>query len=311
MKRILSSILLVVSLATLTFSSTVIVSDFQEDQRIEEVAFLNNNKAIKIRLLALKHSKENIADIDANLAMSSVQIAKGKGLDISGIGNHFINKDGRLQVLLLDSLISANGIGLRNGIEIQDQASLQEFISQQMKINAIPGDTVIVFTIGHGGPNGQLHNIGQRSVLMNAIAGAAEENNQRVLWWQLSCYASASLPPISSLTERQQRLLSMIASSNATTESGVGIQGRIMEKVFNALAEKDKNIDPNQDNVITAEELSNFLKNSSYRAAQDISSRVIAVNINFAIFGRRSLDIPVIDRNNPQSKYPEDYVPFP
>lgn len=309
MKRILS-ILLVVGLAAFTFSSSVVIKDF-EDQRIEEVAFLSNSKAIKIRLLALKHSKENIADIDANLAMSSVQIAKSKGLEIRGIGNHFINKDGRLQVLFLNSLISTNRIDLRDSIEIQEQTKLQEFISNQMKIDAVPGDTVIVFTIGHGAPNGQLHNIGQRSILMNAIAGAAEENNQRVLWWQLSCYASASLPSISSLPENQQRLLSMIASSNATTESGVGIQGRIMEKVFNAIAEKDKNIDPNQDNVITAEELSNFLKNSSYRAAQDISSRVIAVNINYAIFGRKNLDIPVIDRNNPQSKYPEDYVPVP
>jgi hypothetical protein len=261
--------------------------------------------------LALKHSKENIADIDANLAMSSVQGAKSKGLEIKGIGNHFINKDGRFQVLFLNSLISTNRIDLREGIEVQEQTKLQEFISQQMKIDAEAGDTVIVFTIGHGSANGQLHNIGQRSILMNAIAGAAEENNQKVLWWQLSCFASASLPAINSLPESQQKLLSMIASSDATTESAVGVQGRIMEKVFNALAEKNKSIDPNQDSVITAEELTNFLKNCEYRAAQDISSRVIAVNINFAIFGRRSLDIPVVDKNNPQKKYPDDYVPFP
>lgn len=309
MKRILS-ILLVIGLAAFTYSSTIVIEE-ANNQRIEQVALSTNSKAIKIRLLALKHSKENIADIDANLAMSSVQIAKGKGLEIKGIGNHFINKDGRLQVLFLNSLISTNRIDLREGIEVQDQTKLQDFISQQMKIDAEAGDTVIVFTIGHGGPGGQLHNIGQRSVLMNAIAGAAEENNQRVLWWQLSCYASASLPAISSLPESQQKLISIIASSDATTQSGVGIQGKIMEKVFNALAEKDKSIDPNQDNVITAEELSNFLKNCNYRAAQDISSRVIAINVNYAIFGRRSLDIPVVDRNNPQSKYPDDYVPFP
>jgi hypothetical protein len=146
---------------------------------------------------------------------------------------------------------------------------------------------------------------------MKAIAGAAEENNQKTLWWQLSCFASASLPAISSLPEPQQKLLSIIASSSASETSAVGIQGRIMEKVFNALATKDKSIDPNQDNVITAEELSNFLKNCGYRSAQDISGRVLAININYAIFGRRSLDVPVIDRNNSQGKYDDDYVPMP
>ena len=204
-------------------------------------------EAAKIRLLALKHSRESMADGDADLALKAAQKAADKGLSIKGIGNHFINKDGRIQVVLWE-------YG-------SDLDKLKAFISDQMKVNAEPGDTVIVFTIGHGMGDGNLHNLGQRADVLKAIAGAAEENQQRTLWWQLSCHAAARLPDIKTLTPAQQELLTIVASSTASELSAAGVQGKVMERVFVAMAEKSQKIDPNEDGIVTAKELKDFLNN--------------------------------------------------
>lgn len=247
------------------------------------------SKPIVIRLLALKHCKEAMADSDANLAIKAVEKAAAKGLNIKVIGNHHINRNGQSMLVCQ--------------YDNYELPQLQEFISKQMSASAVSGDTLIVFTIGHGGAQGDLQSIGQRAELMQAIVGAAEANKQRTLWWQLSCYASAKLPDIKSLTPAQQKLFSILASSDAQHESLSGEQGKIMEKVFLALAEKSNAIDPNGDNVITAAELKNFLgKRGDY---------LYTSSPDYVIFGQRRIILPIVDRNNPQGHYDEEYVPFP
>jgi hypothetical protein len=58
------------------------------------------------------------------------------------------------------------------------------------------------------------------------------------------------LPAISTLSEKQQELFSIVASSS-TEQSPAGVEGRIMERVFMAMAEQSKDIDPNEDGLIT------------------------------------------------------------
>jgi hypothetical protein len=247
-----------------------------------------------IRLCALKHSRESMADGDANLAVQAAQKAAAKGLPIKVIGNHYINKDGQIQVAFLD-------FG-------SDLPKLKAFVSEQMKIDAQPGDTFMVFTIGHGFPNGGLHNLGQRADVMKALAEAAEENDQHTVWWQLSCHACASLPKIESLTPAQQKLFTMVASSSASEQSAAGVQGKIMEKVFLSMAES-KGIDKNSDGIISASELSAFLKANGQTGLGD---RVFALNSDQAVFGVSDLanSIPIVDRNGPQGKY-KNYIPLP
>lgn len=248
------------------------------------------NSAPKIRLLCIKHSRENMADGDANLAIKAAQTASTKGLDIKVIGNHFV--DGRF---VIEETI--------NNIE-----TLTQYLNQYVKADATPGDTLILFTIGHGFPGGSIQNLGQRSEVLKMIAEIAEKNNQKIFWWQLSCYASAGLPDVGSLTPRQQELITIFASSSDSETSAAYVQGNIMAKIFNAIAEKSNTIDPNKDEKITAAELRTFMNaiNSSY------GNRIHAKNSDFTIFGKTGVPwLPIIDRNNPQGKYTEEYVLLP
>jgi len=190
-------------------------------------------KVMAVRLLVLKHCRERIADGDANLAIRGAKQAESKGLAIKVIGNHYI--DGF------------------------SKDKLQTFTSQEMWKGAVGGDTVIVHTIGHGGKEGGLATLGQRSNVMAAFANAAEANKQRVLWWQLSCYASAKLPPISSLPSAQQELFAVYASSSATEPSPTDQQAGFMTKLFNALADKSTALDKNGDGIVTAAEMKGFM----------------------------------------------------
>jgi len=250
-----------------------------------------------IRLLCIKHSREHMADGDANLAIKATQKASEKGLNIKVVGNHFV--DGRY-------------MGLQNAdpetIErIYSIETLSQYLNQYIKTEATPGDTLILFTIGHGFRDGSLDNMGHRSDVLKVIADIAEKNNQKIFWWQLSCYASAGLPDIGSLSPRQQELITIFATSSASETSAAYVQGNIMAKIFNAMAEKSSAIDPNGDGKITAKELRVFMNtiNGSY------GSRVHAKSGDFTMFGKSGVPLlPIVDRNNPQGKYPEDYV-FP
>jgi len=250
---------------------------------------------VKIRVLALKHSKENMAQGDEDLAFRSIQRAREKGLGIKPIGGHWVNRDGIMRVVLVDFEWNID--------------KFREFVSEQMKIDAESGDTVIVFTIGHGFRQGKLDNLGDRADVLRAIAQAAAENDQRTLWWQLSCYGTAGMPSFTSLSSKEQELLSLVASSDSSTPSPAGVEGTLMGKVFDAIAEDSKEIDPNGDDQIVAAEFRNFLRSSGTRRAD----LFFASSEDQVIFGGRSLanQIPIVDRNNPQAEYPSDYIPAP
>lgn len=241
-------------------------------------------KRNQIRLLIIKHSRESMADGDADMAIAAARKAADKGLEIKVIGNSFV--DGRA--------VSYN--------IIENASTFTAYLEEQIKADAKTGDTLMLFTIGHGMTNGGLHNIGQRKDVMKVIADAAERNKQKILWWQLSCHACAGLPSISSLPPAQQQYLSMYASSSAADVSAAYVQGRIMEKVFMAMADESNSLDKNSDGRISASELASFLG----------TDRVFAANDDWAIFGKPWVPFfPVIDRNNNQGTYDEDYILMP
>lgn len=255
---------------------------------------IQSKSGLKIRLLVLKHCFEQMADTDANLALEAANLAQTKGLNILDIGNFYINRQGQTQRLVFDQKVYADG--------------LKDFISQQMKVNAETGDTLVIFTIGHGAPEGNLQFLGQRKDIFNVISQAAADNKQETVWWQLSCYASAYLPPINSLGNDKQNLFSIVASSDEYTESPAYVEGKIMEKVFLALGNKDKQIDPDLNEIVTAGELANFL---------DIikpgrGKLVYAKSNNESLFGiGLARLIPIIDRLQPNRVYPNDYIQYP
>lgn len=255
----------------------------------------------RIRLLVLKHCPDNIADTDARQAVQAANLAASEGLTIESIGNYHINREGQTPAKFVWG----------NKFYYDDLKGLQDFISEQMKLNAEPDDTFIVYTIGHGSGNGSIMRLGQREGVMRAIANAAEENNQETLWWQLSCHAGARLPAISILNEKQQSLFSMIASSPANELSYFCTQGKRMEKVFLALASNSREIDPNQDDVVTKKELADFIAKN---IGQKYGDLVFAKNDAEPIFGWRGRlpnSLPIIDHSNPQREYPRNYIPMP
>ena len=277
------------------FQYTSVVEPSAESPYIGKVRF----ESISIRLLVLKHCPDNIADIDANEAIQAANVAESKGLTVSTIGNYRVNKQGKTDRMAWGKKVS-----------LDDLQGLKAFISDQMKKDAVPGDTIIVYTIGHGGGDGSLMRLGQREKLFRAIAEAAEENDQETFWWQLSCHAAARLPSIDTLNERQKDLFSMTASSPANELSYFRTQGKIFSAVFNAMAEKSSEIDPDGDETVTAGELSDFI---SKRFGEKRGKLVYARDRKEPIFGFNGLanQIPIRDRNNPQGEYPRDYIPMP
>jgi hypothetical protein len=257
-------------------------------------AALSFAQDMKIRVLALKHSKEQMAQGDQDLAFRNIEKAKEKGLDIKPIGGHWVNKDGEMRVKA-------------EGFENIDQ--FRQFVSERMKVDAEYGDTLVIFTIGHGAASGYLDNLGQRGDVLKAIGQAAQENEQRTLWWQLSCHAAARLPDITTLPEAQQELLSIVCSSSAAQLSPAGVEGELMGRVFVALAEKSKAIDPDQDEEVNAQEFQDFLRSSGTKRAD----LFFVARKDLLIFGGLDLanQIPIKDRNNPQGKYPRGYIPRP
>lgn len=245
----------------------------------------------KVRLLILKHSWEPMADGDANLAIEAVNAAKANGLEIKEIGNYRIDKSGK-----------------RYYVDYENLAEFQSFISDSMKVDAEPGDTLIIFTIGHGFGDGSLDGLGQRSNVLKAIAGAAAENQQATIWWQLSCHAAAGMPAMTSLASDEQELLTVVNSSEANSVSAAGVQGEIMKKVFNALAKESPDLDVNGDGRITAKELRDFLnKGTSYRGVISTSDQ------DHIVFGYINLanQVPIYDWDFPGGELPKNYIPLP
>jgi hypothetical protein len=277
-------------------SSLVKNSLFIETPQVSEhyVGQVKSNNGTVVRLLILKHAfsdDRKLSNDESRDIVQAANLAASRGLKISDIGSHHIDRDG--------NIIWGKECSLKD---------LKSFISEQMKIGTVPGDTLVIYTTGHGGWDGTLENIGQREMLMKIIAEAAEENKQETLWWQSSCYAAAGLPSISSLNEKQQSLLSMVASSSEHEVSYWGDQTYPMQEVFLALAEYGENIDPDQNGEITAKELANFM-NSVVKQSGDLLFAKNSDEPIFGLFGPWSA--PIVDQNGSAEDYSRDYVPLP
>lgn len=219
----------------------------------------------QIRLLVIKHSRESMVDGDADMAIAAARKAADKGLDIKVVGNSFV--DGRAVSFVI----------------IEDVATFTAYLEEHIKDQAKTGDTLILFTIGHGFQSGSLQNIGKRTDVMNVIA-------------------CAGLPSINSLPPSQQEYLSIYATSSASQTSAAYVQGRIMEKVFVALADKSPSLDKDNNGRITANELSSFLS----------TDRFFARSQDWNVFGKPWVPFfPVVDRNGRQGNYQEEYILMP
>ena len=262
------------------------------------VAKVKINDTMSIRLLVLKHCPDSIANTDSNQAVQAANLAASKGLDIENIGNYHVDKSGKT-----DSLVWA--------AQYDDLEGLKRFVSEQMKVGAKTGDTLVIYTNGRGSGNGSVMRLGQRDGIMRTFAEAAEENDQETFWWQLSCHAAAKLPEISTLNEKQQKLFSMTASSPGDELSYFCTQGKLMQVVFTAMADGGTDIDPNQDKVITAGELKGFMV-SKFGAKRGnlVWARSDDEEI-FGLLGGLPNLIPIVDQNGQQGEYPRDYIPLP
>lgn len=260
------------------------------------IAQVKLDSNISIRLLVLKHCPDSIANTDSNQAVQAADFAASKGLQIEDIGNYHVNREGKTDRLVWGKKYDLEG--------------LKQFVSEQMKVAAKPGDTLVIYTIGHGSGDGLVTRLGQRSGIMKILAEAAEENDQRTFWWQLSCHAGAKLPEISTLTEAQQELFAMTCSSPGNELSYFCTQGALMKKVFTAIADKDPAIDPDGDETITAGELKEFMIQAFGRKRGEL---LFAARPDLVIFGVGlwANRIPIVDHEDIQGEYPKDYVPVP
>ena len=274
-----------------TSESLKIVTDDVPEQYIGKV----NLDSVAIRVLVLKHCPDSIANVDSDQCIAAVNLAASRGLTIKDIGNYHIDPDGRTNESML----------------CRDLSGLKDFINEQAKVDAQPGDTLMIYTIGHGGGDGTLMRLGQRKGLMKILAEVAEENDQEIFWWQLSCHAAARLPSISTLSERQQELFSMTASSPANEYSYFTTQGALMEEVFLAMANHSREIDPNQDQIITAGELETFMIRHFGRVRGELLYAKSPNEPIFGLLGGLANRIPIIDRNGNQTEYPRNYIPMP
>lgn len=232
-------------------------------------------KHLSIRVLICRHTPEQMAINDANLTKRGVDAAAAKGLDIKTVDD-----------VLVRSLDDFNNAVQNNIVK-----------------NSVPGDTLIIHTIGHGFRGGGLQRLGQRRQVMKSMVDAAQENQQEVIWWQLSCYANSDLP------HTEDDLFSNIATSSANRQSPTGVHGRIMAKVFMALAMEDSKIDPDGDGAVTAHELKNFMNGIDSQRRGDLVFARSSDEVIFGSFGPWL--IPIHDWQNPYREFDRRYIPIP
>jgi len=276
--------------ATMPMSCLPVVQLTPIGQYVSKVKLDNG---IGVRILILKHCFERVAEKEQRELIKVMNLAADKGLDIKDIGGHFVNGNGKIDRHLWKEC---------------SFSQLKDFIVQQMRIGAEPGDTLIIYTTGHGSRGGSLARFGKRSMILTAFAEAAEEAEQETVWWQSSCYAAAGLPPLSSLNKVQQELLTLITSSHANRVSYWGDQTEVLKRVFIALAEIETSLelDKNQDGIIVAGELSDFIKTVKKE------NMVFAISPDEPVFG---LDwpnrIPIRNMDGNLFNAPKKYIPKP
>lgn len=181
-----------------------------------------------IRLVVLKHCSEAMAEQDAQLVIDALKEASKKGLSIKFLDKYIISQ----------KLTKEQWTKLWSTVMAQD---------------AQEDDTLIVFTVGHGFPTGNLAVIGPRAEFLETLAECALKNKQKILWWQLSCFASSGLTEVSKLPEEQQKYVILVPSTPTDHQSSAGVQGLIFGKVLTSLL--DDSADVNKDGVISVEEL--------------------------------------------------------
>lgn len=240
------------------------------------------NRQLSIRVLILRHANEQMAVGDANLVVRGVEKAAAAGLDIKLVGNHLC----------------------------QSLDSMRQLLDTAMVQDAVPGDTLIIHTIGHGFAGGGLQALGSRSGVMQVMVDAAARHQQETLWWQLSCHAAAGLPEIESLPGDRREIFSNIASSSASQVSPAGVEGVIMEKLFMALAGDARTVDQDGDEIVTAGELRRFLNSLDGRYRR--GHLLFAQSEDEPMFGTwRPWDLPIVDRLEPQREYDRNYILVP
>jgi len=248
-----------------------------------------------VRLMVLKHCRERVADREATELIQAANLAASKGLNMKDIGNHHVDKDGKVDRLAWGKKMTIDG--------------LRDFLMEQVKVGAEYGDTLVIYTTGHGSSGGSIQILGSRHALGLMFAEVAEKNDQEILWWQSSCHAAAGIPKIEELNEKQQTLFSMITSSSANRVSYWGDQQEPFLKTFVAMAENSAALDPDQNEEITAGELRRFL-DTVKGSADDL---VFAKSDDEPIFGKNNLanDIPIVGPDGRPIEHPEDYIPIP
>jgi len=291
---------IIIALMLLFCASTALAQDIKLEGKgsVGHISGYAGASKWNIRMLVLRHCPDENGVSDAALAMQAANLGASKGLHIKDLGDFRVNSEG----------LTGTEAKFAWNEQKYTGESLKEFIGREMKVDARPGDTFIVYTIGHGGEDGGMATLGQRSDFMNIVASLSEEQKQRTLWWQMSCHAAACLPPISSLPEKGQKLFTMIASSTAENLSYFGVEGEILQQLFVALAENSPSINPNRGNTITADDLRGFLLSIN----SGIDKLVFARSGDTVIFGVGGFPhVPIVDENNPQGTYPDDYVTVP
>lgn len=183
--------------------------------------------AIRVRVLILRHTPEPVAVEDADIVIEAARHAARQGLRIKVLASRDVS-----------------------GYSIK---ALKRVLDRHVAESAFPGDVLLVHTIGHGLPSGRLAGLGSRADVLGALQACAAANGQRVLWWQLSCFALAGLPEVD-----DERLV-VVSSSPAHATSVNGVQGRIMRKLFAALASRDPALDADGDGRISLQELIDFI----------------------------------------------------
>ncbi len=265
-----------------------------------------NLESVAIRLIVLRHCPDAAGNPDARGVLEAVNIGASKGLNIKDLGDFRITPNG--------------GTELRRKVVWQAAsndkfAGLKEFISEQMKVDAVPGDTMIIYTMGHGGGDGLLVTLGQRKEILKVIAEAAEENSQETLWWSMNCHADAYLPRINTLNETQQELVSVLPTSTAHDLSWFSGEIAVFKKLFTKMAEEPKEIDKDGDEVIVAKELADFLnsyKFSGHPNGSNKGSLLLSKSPDepiFGLLGGIARNIKII--NKTEGNYPEKYIPIP
>jgi hypothetical protein len=190
----------------------------------------------KIRILMLRHDFDGATALDIDMTYGAVVHAiKEQQLPVEVIGSY--------------------------GWISNDLTALSPWLVPLMKEKATPGDTLIIYTAGHGTPNHELNSwpanhlvgLGPRRDVCEAIAAASDQTGQRVIWWQLSCFAASGLPDCNKWTPARRKRFCVMNSSAADAPSRAGAQSFVLARVLAALA--DGRMDLNDDGIIDANEM--------------------------------------------------------